>query len=290
MPQKTLLRNQRFSTKSKKMCGRFVQIVNIELFVTRFGVKKPSEISVKDNFNLAPGDLAYVITNDKPGELQAFQFGLTPKWAKKQMYLINARSEGDLNKEDDPDYSGDLGIVNKPSFRTSIRSKRCLVIANGYFEGPKKERLSKPYHIYKKNEEVFTFAGIWDTWVDNNTGEVVNSFSIITTTANSVTQEIGHHRSPVILNKRDETKWLDDSLPMEQVLSLLKPYPGDDFKADPISIRIKDPKNKSRDLLIPIDPESSSKYESSIKKDLKLEGMGRNKRKEDPPNPQGTLF
>jgi len=120
------------------MCGRFVQIVNIELFVTRFGVKKPSQISVQDNFNLTPGDLAYGITNDKPDELQAFQIGLTPKWAKKQMYLINARSEGDYNKEDDPNYSGELGIVNKPSFRTSIRSKRCLVIANGYFEAPKR--------------------------------------------------------------------------------------------------------------------------------------------------------
>jgi putative SOS response-associated peptidase YedK len=85
--------------RKKIMCGRFVQIIDIELFVKRFGVKKPSEITVQDNFNVAPGDLAYVITNDKPDELQAFQFGLTPHWAKKPMYLINARSEGDFNKK-----------------------------------------------------------------------------------------------------------------------------------------------------------------------------------------------
>ncbi len=72
---------------------------------------------------------------------------------------------------------------------------------------------------------------------------------------------------------------------------MLKPWPGDDFKADPVSIRIKDPKNKTKYLLIPIDHESSSVYDSSVKKDLRLEGMGRNKRKNPPPTPpQGTLF
>lgn len=272
------------------MCGRFVQIIDIDLFLTRFGVKKPVNISVQSNFNVAPGDMAYVITNDQPDELQAFQFGLTPGWAKKQMYLINARSEGDLNRDNAIDYSGEMGIMHKPSFKTAIRSKRCLVIANGYIEGPQKEKLSKPYHISKKNQEVFTFAGIWDTWVNPNTGEVSNSFSIITTVANAVTQKIGHQRSPVILDKRDEKKWLDDSLPMESVLKLLKPYPGEDFVAEPISIQIKDPRNKGRDLIIPIDPDSTSEYESSVKKELRLEGMGRNKRKEDRPDGQRSLF
>ena len=271
------------------MCGRFVQIIDIELFIKRFGVKHPGEITLQSNVNVAPGDLAYVITNDKSSELQAFKFGLTPSWSKEQKYLFNARSEGDNNLDNDPNYSGQLGIINKPSFRTSIRSKRCLIIANGYIEGPEKEKLSKPFHISKKSGEVFCFAGIWDTWVNNNTGEVINSFSIITTVANSITEQIGHHRSPVILDKKDENKWLDDKLPIEEVLYLLKPYPGDEFKAEPISIKIKDPKNKSRDLLIPIDPNSVSEYDVSVKKDLKLQGMGQNKRKQEPPT-QGSLF
>ena len=272
------------------MCGRFVQVIDIEFFVKRFGVNRPNEITVQSSFNVAPGDLAYVITNEQPQELQAFQFGLTPSWAKKQMYLINARSEGDFNPENDVKYTGKLGIANKPSFRTSIRSKRCLVIASGYIEGPAKERLNKPFHISRKDREVFTFAGIWDTWVDNNTGEVVNSFSIITTVANAVTLEVGHHRSPVILDKKDEKEWLDDRLPLEEVLGLLKPYPGDDFKAEPISIKIKDPKNKSMDLIIPIDRDSSSEYDISVKRDLKLEGMGSYKRKDKPLPGQGKLF
>ena len=272
------------------MCGRFVQIIDIELFVKRFGVKAPSEITVRDNFNVSPGDMAYVITNEKPHELQAFKFGLTPHWAKKQMYFINARAEGDFNKEDDINYSGEAGIVKKPAFRTAIKSRRCLVIANGYFEGPAKERLSKPYHLHKKDGEIFTFAGIWDTWADNNTGEVVHSFSIITTVANEATRKIGHHRSPVILDRKDEQKWLDESILLEEVVGLLKPYPHDDFIADPVSLKVKDPKNKGRDLLIPIDHSTSTQYESTVKKDLKLEGMGRNRRKEDPLGKQGKLF
>lgn len=272
------------------MCGRFVQIIDVELFVKRFGVKAPGEIRVQDNFNVSPGDPAYVITSDNPDALQVFQFGLTPHWAKKQMYLINARSEGDLNKENDPDYAGEAGITKKPAFRTAIKSRRCLVLANGYFEGPAKERLSKPFHIYKKNQEVFTFAGIWDMWADDATGEVVHSFSIITTVANEVTKQIGHHRSPVILEKRDEQKWLDESLPINEVLGLLKPFSGNDFKADPVSIRVKDPKNKGRDLLIPVDHESPTQYDSNVKKELKREGMGRNRRKEDPLGRQRKLF
>jgi putative SOS response-associated peptidase YedK len=271
------------------MCGRFVQIIDIELFVKRFGVEKPKEISITSSFNVAPGDLAYVITNDKPTELQAMQFGLTPSWAKKQMYLINARAEGDLNPENEVNYQGQLGIVNKPSFRTAIRSQRCLVIANAFYEGPAKEKLNKPYKFSRKDEEVFTFAGIWDTWADDKTGEIVNSFSIITTVANEATQQIGHPRSPVILDKKDEKRWLDTSLPIEKVINLLKPFLGELLKTEPVSVQIKDPKNKSQELLIPIDPGSTTQYDVKIDTGVRLEGMGSGKRRGESPK-QGSLF
>lgn len=272
------------------MCGRFVQVIDIELFVKRFGVNSRPEIHLGSNYNVSPGELAYVITNDRPQELQAFQFGLTPSWAQKKMYLINARSEGDFNATNDIQYNGPLGIVSKPSFRTSIRSRRCLVIASGYIEGPEKERLNKPYLISRKDEELFCFAGIWDTWADNSTGEVSNSFTIITTVANAVTKEIGHHRSPVVLDQKDEQKWLDESLPLEEVLKLLKPYPGEKFKAEAISVKIKDPHNKSKDYIIPIETQGATEFGSIVKEDLKLQGMGSGKRKQEPPPTQGTLF
>lgn len=180
------------------MCGRFVQIIDIDLFVKRFGVSRPEDRSIESNYNVAPGNLAYVITNDKPNELQTFQFGLTPSWAKKPTYLINARAEGDLNPQNNINYSGEAGIIRKAAFRTAISSQRCLVIANAFYEGPAKEKLNKPYLIQRKDEEVFTFAGIWDTWVNDRTGEVSNTFSVITTVANEATQQIGHPRPPVI--------------------------------------------------------------------------------------------
>jgi len=272
------------------MCGRFIQIIDIESLVKRFGVKHPEQVSVQSNFNVAPGDYAYVITSNKPDELQAFQFAFTPSWAQKKMYLINARAEGDLNKENDPNYDGEMGILKKPSFRTSIKSKRCLVIASGYYEGPEVEKLDKPFYISKKNNEVFTFAGIWDTWIDPNTGEVSNTFGIITVAPNSVSQQIGHHRSPLVLDKKDEQKWLDPKLPIEELLGLLKPYPGEEFKAEAISIKVKNPRNKGQDLIIPIDSKGPSEYDISVKQSLKLQGMGQNKRKEKPPPQQGSLF
>lgn len=272
------------------MCGRFVQIIDVDLLEKRFGVKRPRQISVQSNFNVAPGDLAYVITNDKPSEFQAFHFAYTPSWAKKPMYWVNARAEGDFNKENDVHYAGPLGIIDKPAFRTAIRSKRCLVIANGYFEGPEVEKLNKPYHIFKKDGDVFCFAGIWDTWVNNDTGEVLDTFGIITTVANPTSLEIGHHRSPVILDRDDEKKWLDDRLPLEGVLGLLKPYQGKDFKAEPISIRVKNPKNKGRDLLIPLDKNNNPNYNFSVNPKFKSQGTGRKKRKDTEPPQQGSLF
>jgi putative SOS response-associated peptidase YedK len=272
------------------MCGRFVQIVDIDLFIKRFGVNVPKNQIIGSSYNVAPGDLAYVITSEKPTELQTFQFGLTPHWAKKPMYLINARAEGDLNPENEVNYSGEAGIVRKPAFRTAIRSQRCLVIANAFYEGPAREKLSKPYLIRRTDEEVFSFAGIWDTWVNDITGEVTNSFSVITTVANEATLKINHPRSPVILNKKDEKRWLDTGLPLEEVIQLLKPFPGDLLKTEAVSIQVKDPKNKSRDLIIPIDENKVTEFDISVKKDLRLEGMGSGKRKPNPPEQQGTLF
>ncbi len=232
------------------MCGRFVQIIDIELFVKRFGVEYPHNLKVTTSFNVALGDQALVITSDKPNQLQEMQFGLTPKWAKKQLFLINARAEGDMNPVNELSYSGHLGIVDKPSFSQAIQSQRCLVIANAFYEGPAKAKLNKPFKISKKNNEVFCFAGIWDRWTDPETNTHFNSFSIVTTVSNAATLSIGHPRSPVNMKKKDEHKWLNPQLPIEQVLKLLKPFDAEELQVEPVSIQIKDPKNKSEELLL----------------------------------------
>lgn len=277
------------------MCGRYVTITKIKEIEKRFNVVAEDASQYQENTNVSTGQLAPVITNEDPKQLQFYQFGFTPFWAKKQFYVINARSEGDHNKEDDPAYCGAKGIVNKPMFRQSIRSKRCLVVADAFIEGPKKERLSKPYLVYQRNgERPFAFAGIWDEWVNKETGEIVKSFAIITSVSNSVTQAIEHHRSPVILPAEAEQLWLDQQLPLGEVTSLLEPYPGEELNAYPISVDIKNPMNNGLDLLKPIGERVIPEYEYVIYQDLKLEGMGhtqarvrKNKRDE---NEQGNLF
>ena len=259
------------------MCGRYVVVSSVEVIEKRFNVKAP-ELPFGPNFNLGPGTLAPVITNDKPKELQFFQFGLTPSWAKKKMYLFNARAEGDANQENDPAYTGGKGIISKPAFRKPIRSQRCLVIADAFIEGTKNEGLDKPFLVYlREGRRPFAFAGIWDTWVNHETGEIVNSFAIITTVPNELMQKIGHHRSPVILSERNERTWLRAEH-LNEIMSLLEPYPAEEMNAYPVSPGIKSPKMNDRSLLDPVGERVMTETDIGIHTELRLQGMGGQKR------------
>ncbi|MGB0422947.1 MAG: SOS response-associated peptidase [Flavobacteriales bacterium] len=257
------------------MCGRYVTVSKLTTIEKRFNVKATQPDHYVVNTNVSHGNLAPVITGHQPSELQFFQFGFTPSWAKKQFYMINARGEGDFNKEDSPNYSGQQGIVNKPMFRKSIRSQRCLVVADAFIEGPKKEKLSQPYVVYLKDKKrPFSLAGIWDEWVNQSTGEVVKSFAIITTVPNGVMDKIGHHRSPVVLHARDEKHWINPELPLSEVTALLKSFPTEEMNAYPISSNIKNPRANGLELLDPIGERVFPEYDYKIEQDLKLYGMG----------------
>ena len=93
------------------MCGRYILVQKLELIEKRFNVSTPQGVEWKPAYNISPGQLAPVITSDHPKELQLFRFGMTPFWAKKPMYMINARAEGDHNKEDDPNYQNGSGRI-----------------------------------------------------------------------------------------------------------------------------------------------------------------------------------
>ena len=112
------------------MCGRYVTVSKLKAIEKRFNARAQQPGLYQPNTNISHGEYAPVVTGENPGEIQFFQFGFTPSWAKKQFYMINARSEGDHNKTDDPAYHGEKGIINKPMFRKAIRSQRCLVIAD----------------------------------------------------------------------------------------------------------------------------------------------------------------
>lgn len=263
------------------MCGRYITVTKIKEIEKRFNVKVPQPELFRENVNISHGELAPVITDENPDEVQFLQFGFTPFWAKKQFYMVNARSEGDHNKENDPNYVGAKGIINKPMFRKSIRNKRCLVIADAFIEGPKKERLSKPYVIYMKDgKRPFALAGIWDEWVSQSTGEIINSFAIITTVSNDITQKIEHHRSPVILHKAQERLWLDNDLALNDVTAMLEPYPSEELNAYPISPDIKNPRANGIELLSPIGQRVYPEYDYEIYQEIKMFGMGETRSKE----------
>ncbi len=261
------------------MCGRYILAQKLERIEKRFNVIAPEGAEWKPAYNISPGQLAPVITGDNPKELQLFRFGMTPFWAKKPMYMINARAEGDHNKEDDPNYKGAKGIISKPSFRKPIRSQRCLVIADAFIEGTVKEKLSKPFVVYlKDNVRPFAFAGIWDEWVNQESGEIIRSFAIITTTANELLRKLPHHRSPVILEQRHESKWLNQELPLADVTKFLKPYPAERMNAYPIDPAIKNPQAEGSELLKPRGERVVPEYDIKTNQDIELQGMGSGKR------------
>ena len=261
------------------MCGRYILVQKLEEIEKRFNVNAPEGFRYKPSYNISPGKLAPVITNENPHQLDLFQFGLTPFWAKKPMYLFNARAEGDHNKTNDPGYKGARGIINKPSFRKAIRSQRCLVPADAFIEGTTNERLEKPFVVYLKNKErPFSFAGIWDRWTDPESGEIIQSFAIITSVANELLQKLPHHRSPVILPRRAEKAWLSNEVPLSDVTSLLAPYPADMMNADPVDKAIKNPGNDGPELIKPAGQRIEKEYDYRKSSGLNLQGMGMNKR------------
>jgi putative SOS response-associated peptidase YedK len=256
------------------MCGRYVVVSTVEVIEKRFNVTAPElPLNFLPNYNLGPGSYAPVITNDKPNQLQFFQFGMIPSWAKKKMYLFNARAEGDGNADNDPNYTGGKGIISKPAFKKPIRSQRCLVIADAFIEGTKDEGLSKPFLVYLRNgKRPFAFAGIWDRWIDPATEGIIHSFAIITTVPNSLLQMMPHHRSPVILSQHDERKWLH-ATHLEEVTPLLHPYPSEEMNAYPINSRIKNPRINDKMLMEPVGDRLLPEYETSVKTEIILQGM-----------------
>lgn len=260
------------------MCGRYILIQTAEVLEKRFGVIIPDTVQLTPSYNIAPGKYAPVITNAKPYEIQLYRFGMTPSWATKSSMFINARTEGDNNSENDPLYMGAKGIISKPAFRKPIRTQRCLIPADAFIEGPEKEKLSKPYVVYLRDKQrPFAFAGIWDEWMNPESGEIISSFAIITTTANALLLKIPHRRSPVILHREDEKKWLSNDLALAEVTNLLAPYPGELMNAYPIAPTIKNPLADDPGLIHPAGERLMPEFNVQYTKDVRIEGMGSNR-------------
>ncbi len=256
------------------MCGRY----NITKTLSEISEDLERELIIDGLFgglvNVAPGDKAITLTHAHDNKLQYMQFGLTPSWAQKRMYVFNARSEGDKNPENLRDYQGAMGILQKPMFRAPIRRQRCLIVANSFLEGPQKEKLSKPYLIFRNDFSCFTFGGIWDQWVDPSTGEVLESMAIITTPATSITAAVGHHRAPLIISPAARNTWLDPDTELDLVIQCMQPFDGDEYNACPISPDIKNPRNKNIESMYPTGKSIHPVTETKVVEGLELLGMG----------------
>ena len=157
------------------------------------------------------------------------QWGLVPSWAKDPAIgrkLINARGET---------------VGEKPSFRGAFRRRRCLVLADGYFEWKKEGRIKQPYYIRMQDEHPFAFAGIWDHW-NSRDEQTIETCAILTTQPNELMADI-HPRMPVILNPDDYRSWLDVSLEDPSELSrFLIPYAKGNLVAFPVSLKVNNPR------------------------------------------------
>lgn len=164
-----------------------------------------------------------IITSDP--EIQSYKWGLIPFWTKDEKQA-NEIKRMTLNARADT-------IFQKPSFREPIMKKRCIVPSTGYFEWRHEDGKKIPYYIYVKDEPIFSMAGVYDSWLDRSTGEVISTFSIITTEANELTGYIHNtkHQMPAILNQEDEEKWLDPKLEKSDIEQLLLPFPADQMDA-----------------------------------------------------------
>ena len=219
------------------MCGRFTQRKSPRTIAKAFKLDDLPLFAPR--YNIAPTQpIATVIrtSHDNNRHFRLFKWGLIPSWAKDPSIgngMINARSET---------------AATKPSFRSAFKRRRCLVIADGFYEWQQQEKGKQPYFIHMKDDRPFTFAGLWEHWQDPN-GNEVDSCTILTTQANSLMEPI-HDRMPVILPPNRYDLWLDPDVqrPVE-VSPLLRPYDQDDMMAYPVSKLVNKPANDAPDCV-----------------------------------------
>lgn len=192
------------------MCGRFGLSFNKEEIEQRFGARFEAE-AFRPRYNAAPSQSLPVILSEDPKTIRFLAWGLRPAWmtkVTKKEGIINVRAET---------------LRDRPTFKEDFSRRRCLVLADSFYEWKKGGKQKIPYRILLKSGEPFAFAGIWE----ENTGEdgqPLRTFAIITTEANKLVGEV-HNRMPVILRKEAEKTWLDYDITQEKLSALLYPYP-----------------------------------------------------------------
>jgi putative SOS response-associated peptidase YedK len=221
------------------MCGRFTLTATAQRLQAAFPLFDIPELP--PCFNVAPTHLVAAVRQATPETKPAFcqlRWGLIPFWAEDKKIgasLINARADS---------------VATKPAFRDAFKRRRCLVLADGFYEwqtlGKKDKR---PYHLRLKHERPFAFAGLWDTWKGDETP--LESCTIITTDANDLVRPL-HDRMPVILSPRDYTRWLDPTPCDPQVLQeMLQPLPAQEMAMTALAPHVNNVRSQGPECLEP---------------------------------------
>jgi putative SOS response-associated peptidase YedK len=222
------------------MCGRFVRTTPVPLLAELFLFPSAPD-SQPPHYNIAPTQTVAAVrvpAGAKQRELALLRWGLIPSWAadlKIGNRLINARSET---------------AATKPAFRSAFRQRRCLILADGFYEWKTVDGKKQPYFIHMQDRMAFAFAGLWESYADAD--RTVESCTILTTAANELMRSI-HERMPVILERDSYEQWLDPRiLKPELVQGLLGPYRSEAMSCYPVSTLVNNPRNDSPDCMKPL--------------------------------------
>ncbi len=214
------------------MCGRFAFYSPSEATAALFGVTGASEL--KPRYNIAPTQDIAAVRNGEDGdrEFALLRWGLIPFWAKDPSIgnrMINARAET---------------VAEKPSYRAAYRRRRCIVLADGFYEWRREGSTKTPYLIGLASGEPFGLAGLWENWTDKETGEHVQSATLITTAANEFMEPL-HHRMPMVLEPDRADDWLGGDETMIETASEDTPP----MRAWPVDRRVNNARNEGADLI-----------------------------------------
>ena len=220
------------------MCGRFSLIADLGELARRFEFDG-NQLDLEPNYNVAPTQNILTVVGGENRRGGFMRWGLIPHWAKSASFgsrMINARAET---------------AAQRPAFRDAFRRRRCLVLADGFYEWQRAGSVKKPIRIVRESGEPFAFAGLWAVWKDPD-GNTVPSCTIITTEANDLLRPI-HHRMPVILPRQMEEFWLDRDVQDTAALEdALKADPSELMQTYQISTLVNSPRNNGPQVLEPV--------------------------------------
>lgn len=223
------------------MCGRFTLTLDPVELRQAFDLGEMPEEWIP-RFNVAPSQPVAVVKDANTRAVDFMRWGLVPSWAKDISIgnkLINARGET---------------VDEKPSFRNAFARRRCLILADGFFEWQKKDKKSPsvPYYFHLYNKKPFAFAGLWEFW-QSPEGDGLKTCTIITTDANACVAPV-HDRMPVILNTQTAWDWLEAGS-ADALKKMLKPYPAEEMEAYAVSRMVNNP---GKDVPALIKPQTES--------------------------------